>query len=65
MKTITLKAKFKIGSRIKSIKVDLEYRNDEYSCFGDLVDELYCTKSPKLNKMFENGYLIGVEQILD
>lgn len=33
MKTITLKAKFKIGSRIKSIKVDLEYRNDKYPCF--------------------------------
>lgn len=32
MKTITLKAKFKIGSRIKSIKVDLEYRNDKYPC---------------------------------
>lgn len=64
MKTITLKAKFKIGSRIKSIKVDLEYRNDKYPCFGELVDELYCTTSPKLNELFENGCLIGVEQIL-
>lgn len=65
MKTITLKAKFKMGSRIKSIKVDLKFRKDKYPCFGELVDELYCTKSPKLNEMFENGYLIGVEQILD
>lgn len=65
MKTITLKAKFKMGSRIKSIKVDLKFRDDKYPCFGELVDELYCTKSPKLNEMFENGYLIGVERILD
>jgi len=65
MKTITLKAKFKMGSRIKSIKVDLKFRKDKYPCFGELVDELYCTNSPKLNEMFENGYLIGVEQILD
>lgn len=65
MKTITLKAKFKMGSRIKSIKVDLKLRENKYPCFGELVDELYCTKSPKLNEMFENGYLIGVEQILD
>lgn len=64
MKKITLKAKFKIGSRIKSIKVDLEYRKDKYPCFGELVDELYCTNSPKLNEMFDNGNLIGVEQIL-
>lgn len=64
MKTITVKAKFKIGSRIKSIKVDLEFRKDKYPCFGELVDELYCTKSPKLNEMFNGGYLIGVEEIL-
>ncbi len=65
MKTITLKAKFKMGSRIKSIKVDLKFRKDKYPCFGELVDELYCTKSPKLNEMFENGYLIGVEQVFN
>lgn len=65
MKTITVKARFKMGSKIKSIKVDLKYRKDKYPCFGELVDELYCTNSPKLNEMFENGYLIGVEQILD
>lgn len=65
MKTITVKARFKMGSKIKSIKVDLKYRKDKYPCFGELVNELYCTNSPKLNKMFENGYLIGVEQILD
>lgn len=65
MKTITLKAKLKMGSRIKSIKVDLKFRKDKYPCFGELVDELYCTKSPKLNEMFENGYLIGVEQVFN
>lgn len=65
MKTITVKARFKMGSKIKSIKVDLKYRKDKCPCFGELVDELYCTNSPKLNEMFENGYLIGVEQILD
>lgn len=63
MKTIVVKAKFEIGGRIKSIKVDLEFRKDKYPCFGELVDELYCTKSPKLNELFENGCLIGVEQI--
>lgn len=63
MKTIVVKVKFEIGGRIKSIKVDLEFRKDKYPCFGELVDELYCTKSPKLNELFENGCLIGVEQI--
>lgn len=65
MKTITVKVKFKIGSKNKSINVDLKYRKDKCPCFGELVDELYCTNSPKLNEMFENGYLIGVEQISD
>lgn len=67
MKTITVKVKFKITevNKTKTIKVDLKYRKDKYPCFGELVDELYCTNSPKLNEMFENGYLIGVEQILD
>lgn len=67
MKTITVKAKFKMTGedKTKTVKVDLKFRKDKYPCFGELVDELYCTSSPKLNEMFENGYLIGVEQILD
>lgn len=65
MKTITVKVKFKIGSKNKSIKVDLKYRKDKYPCFGELVDELYCTNSPKLNELFGVGYIIGVEQISD
>lgn len=66
MKTITVKAKFKMTGvdKTKTVKVDLKFRKDKYPCFGELVDELYCTSSPKLNEMFENGHLIGVEQIL-
>lgn len=67
MKTITVKVKFKIPevNKTKTIKVDLKYRKDKYPCFGELVDELYCTNSPELNEMFENGYLIGVEQVFN
>lgn len=36
MKTITVKVKFKIGSKNKSIKVDLKYRKDKYPCFGEM-----------------------------
>lgn len=60
---LILKAKFKTGGRIKSIKVDLEYRRDRYPCFAEIVDEIYKNSDPKLNELFENGYLIGVEQI--
>jgi hypothetical protein len=52
-------------NKTKTVKVDLKYRKDKYPCFGELVDELYCTNSPKLNEMFENGYLIGVEQVFN
>lgn len=67
MKTITVKVKFKITevNKTKTIKVDLKFQKDKYPCFGELVDELYRTKSPKLNEMFENGYLIGVEQVFN
>lgn len=67
MKTITVKVKFKITevNKTKTIKVDLKYRKDKCPCFGELVEDLYCTNSPKLNEMFENGYLIGVEQVFN
>lgn len=65
MKTITVKVKFKLGSRIKSIKLDLEFPEDKFPCFGELVDEIYSTgDNHKLNEMFNGGYIIGVEQIL-
>lgn len=67
MKTITVKVKFKMTevNKTKTVKVDLKYRKDKYPCFGELVDELYCTNSPELNEMFENGCLIGVEQVFN
>lgn len=67
MKTITVKVKFKITevNKTKTIKVDLKFRKDKYPCFGEIVDELYCTNSPKLNEMFGVGYIIGVEQVFN
>lgn len=67
MKTITVKVKFKMTevNKTKTVKVDLKYRKDKYPCFGELVEDLYSTNSPKLNEMFENGYLIGVEQVFN
>lgn len=65
MKTITVKVKFKMGSKNKSIKLDLEFPKDKYPCFAELVDEVYRMRIPKLNEMFNGGYIIGVEQILD
>lgn len=65
MKTITVKVKFKTGSKNKSIKLDLEFPNDECPCFGEIIDAIYCSPDPKLNEMFNGGYIIGVEQIVD
>lgn len=66
MKTVTVKVKFKaLGvNKTKTVKVGLDFPKSKTPCFGELVDELYCTKSPKLDELFENGCLIGVEQIL-
>lgn len=67
MKTITLKVKFKIAetNKTKSVKVGLEFPKDSYLCFAEMVDEVYKVSDPKLNELFEVGYIIGVEQILD
>lgn len=67
MKTITVKVKFKITevNKTKTVKVGLDFPKLTTPCFAEIVDKIYKTRDPKLNKMFENGYLIGVEQILD
>lgn len=66
MKTITVKVKFKIleGNKTKTVKVGLDFPKLAIPCIAEIVDEVYKTSDPKLNELFEVGYIIGVEQIL-
>lgn len=67
MKTITVKVKFKITelNKTKSIKIGIEFPEDKFPCFSDLVNEVYATRDPpRLNKLFNEGYIIGVEEVL-
>lgn len=67
MKTIVVKVKFKIAetNKAKTVKVGLEFPKDSYPCFAKMVDEIYKIRDPKLDELFEVGYIIGVEQISD
>lgn len=66
MKTITVKVKFKITklNKTKSIKIGIEFPEDEFPCFSELVNKVYATKDPRLSKLFNEGYIIGVEELL-
>lgn len=67
MKTITVKVKFKIAgtNKTKTVKVGLYSLKLTIPCFAEMVDEVYKVSDPGLNELFEVGYIIGVEQILD
>lgn len=66
MKTITVKVKFKITelNKTKSSKIGIEFPEDKFPCFSELVNKVYATRDPRLNKLFNEGYIIGVEEIL-
>lgn len=66
MKTITLKVKFKTteSNKTKSVKIGVEFPKDEFPCFSELVNKVYATMNPRLNKLFCEGYIIGVEVVL-
>ena len=67
MKTITVKVKFKAPEikKTKTVKVILEFPNNAYPCFSEIVDEVYKSCDPRLKDCFNYfGYIIGVEQIL-
>lgn len=67
MKTITVKVKFKMTgeNKTKTVKVGLEFPNGDFPCFSEIVDEVYKLCDPKLNALFGDGYIIGVELIID
>lgn len=67
MKTITVKVKFKMTGedKTKTVKIGLEFPSGDFPCFSEIVDEVYKSCDPKLNALFGNGYIIGVEQISD
>lgn len=67
MKTIVVKVKFKIAEtdKTKTVKVGLDFPKESFPCFSEMVDEVYKVRDPKLNELFEVGYIIGVEQISD
>lgn len=64
MKTITVKVKFKITelNKTKSIKIGIEFPEDKFPSFSELVNKVYATIDPRLNKLFNEGYIIGVER---
>lgn len=66
MKTITVKDKFKITklNKTKSIKIGIEFPEDKSPCFSELVNKVYAMRDPRLNKLFNEGYIIGVEEVL-
>lgn len=52
-------------NKTKTVKISLEFPNESYPCFVELVDEVYRSDDPKLKEYFNHfGYIIGVEQIL-
>lgn len=65
MKTITLKVKFRIpeSNKTKSIKIGVEFPEDKFPCFHELVKKVYSTIDPRLSKLFSEGYIIGVEDV--
>lgn len=68
MKIITVKIKFKAAgmNKTKTVKVSLEFPNESYPCYSELIDEIYRSDDPKLRECFNNfGYIIGVEKIID
>lgn len=67
MKTITVKVKFKIPevNKTKTVKVGLDFPKLTIPCFAEIVDEIYKTSDPKLNRLFGVGYIIGVEQVFN
>lgn len=67
MGTITVKVKFKIPevNKTKTVKVGLDFPKLTIPGFAELVDKIYRSYDPKLNELFETGYIIGVEQISD
>lgn len=67
MKTITVKVKFRMWEedRNKTVKLELDFPDGSTPCFPEMVDEVYKSNDPKLNGVFGNGYIIGVEQILN
>lgn len=68
MITITVKVKFKLTgkNKTKTIKLGLEFPRENFPCFPDIVDEVfYKAHDPKLIELLNEGFIIGVEQILD
>lgn len=61
MKTITVKVKFVTDKGNKIIKLDLEFPKYKYPCFGEIVDKVYSTNESRLNKLFKEGYIKGIE----
>lgn len=67
MKTIVVKVSFKATglNETKTVEVSLDFPNDSFPCFSEIVDKVYRSRDPKLSECFDDfGYLIGVEQIL-
>lgn len=66
MKTITVKVKFKItgSNKTKSVKIGVEFPEDKFPCFSELVNKVYATRDPRLIKLFNEGYIIGAEKVL-
>lgn len=67
MKTITVKVKFKITevNETKTVKVGLDFPELTIPCFAEIVDNIYESTDPKLNRPFGVGYIIGVEQVFN
>lgn len=68
MKTITVKVKFKMTGedKTKTVKIGLEFPSGDFPCFSEIVDKVYKSmSSPKLNRLFGVGYIIGVEQVFN
>lgn len=55
MKTITVKVKFKITelNKTKSIKIGIEFPEDKFPCFSDLVNEVYATRDPPIKQAIQ------------
>lgn len=65
MKTITVKVKFKMTGedKTKTVKIGLEFPSGDFPCFSEIVDKVYKSCDPKLNRLFGVGYIIGVEEV--
>ena len=67
MKKIIVKVKFRMWEedRNRTIKLTLDFPENYIPCFPEIVDEIYNSNDPKLDGLFDSGYIIGVEQIVD